>query len=118
MRRAKRGFTLAELMIAAAILTVAIAGLLSLFVTCQLLNESNNDTVRAVNDAQYVLEQIKSLTYSGISTYTAPVMTNLPNENITLTRSIGAAIAEVTVNVSWKEKQRNRTYNLTTRIAK
>ena len=113
-----RGFTLSELMIASAILLVAILGLLAVLINCIIMNEANNNLVMAVNDAQHVLEQIKGLAYANIAGYTAPVFTNLNNETITLTRSIGAKIAEVTVNVSWVERQRNKNFQLSTRIAR
>lgn len=114
----KKGFTLSELMIAMAILLVAISGLLFVFINCILLNQSNNNMIVASNDAQYVLEQIKGLAYSSIGTYVAPTFTNLENETVTLTRSIGVDITEVTVNVSWTERQRQRNVSLSTRFAR
>lgn len=71
----------------------------------------------AVNDAQYVLEQVKGLAYSDIESYTPPTFANLNNETIALTTSMGSLIGEVTVNVSWIERQRQRNFALTTRIA-
>lgn len=112
-----KGFTLSELMIAAAILLIAVLGLLAAFINCMLLNESNNNLVTAVNDAQYILEQLKGLSYSEIAAYTPPVLNNLSNETISLSRSIGTRIAEVTVGVSWTERQRSRNFQLSTRIA-
>ncbi|OGX18538.1 MAG: hypothetical protein A3K83_07610 [Omnitrophica WOR_2 bacterium RBG_13_44_8b] len=112
-----KGFSLMELMLAVAILLIAVLGLLSTFINCILLNESNRNLVTAANDAQYVLEQIRSLAYGDIATYAAPAFTNLNGEAITLTRSIGAEIAEVTVDVSWTERQRNRSFQLSTRFA-
>ncbi len=112
-----KGFTLSELMIAAAILLIAVLGLLAAFINCMLLNESNNNLVTAVNDAQYILEQLKGLSYSEIAAYTPPVLNNLSNETISLSRSIGTRIAEVTVDVSWTERQRSRNFQLSTRIA-
>ena len=118
MKPSRKGLTLSELMLAVAILAVVIAALLSLAVSCLLLNESNNNLMKASNDAQYVLEQIKALAYSGISGYAPPAFNNLPDETIVLTRSVGSHIAEVTVNVGWQERQRQRSFQLTTRIAK
>lgn len=110
------GFTLSELMIAASILLIAILGLLTLYVNSLILNEANNNLIKAVNDAQYVLEQMKALPFSSIASYTPPALTNLKAETITLTRSVGAKSAEVTVNVSWTERQRARSFELYTRI--
>lgn len=110
-----------ELMIAVAILLVAILSLLAAFINCILLNESNNNLGLAAKDAQYVLEQIKGLAYSDIATYTAPAFTNLTGEAITLTRLTLARpkgdLTEVTVKVSWTERQRNRDVSVSTRIA-
>ena len=121
MKSLNRAFSLIELMIAVAILVVAILSLLATFINCVFLNESNNNLVSAVSDAQYVLEQIKGLAYSDIATYAAPVFTNLTGEAITLTRSTLARpkgeLTEVTVKVSWTERQRSRDVSLSTRFA-
>lgn len=118
MRLSVKALTLLELMIASAILLIAICGLLFSFVSCILMNESNNNLVIAANDAQYVLEQIKALPYDSISAYSAPEFNNLNNEEITLSRSVGSAIADITVNVNWSERNRNKSFSLSTRIAK
>lgn len=118
MRKKNRGFTLPELLLAMAILLGAVLGLLTTFIYCVLLNESNNNLVVAANDAQYVLEQIKGLNYNDIDDYLPPTFNNLNNETVTLSRSIGSQIAEVTVDVNWTERQRQRSFQLTTRIAK
>lgn len=123
MRISDKGFTLLELMIAAGILLIAILGLLTAFIHCIFLSESNKNLVTAVTDAQYVLEQIKSLPYSEISNFinnfNPSQFSNLDNEAITFPNpDIGGNIAEVTVNVSWIERQRNRSFELSTRIAR
>ena len=118
MRLSVKALTLLELMVASAILLIAICGLLVTFVSCILMNESNDNLVLAINDAQYVLEQIKALPYNSISVYSAPELNNLNNESITLGRTVGSAIANITVNVNWTERQRNKAVSLSTRIAK
>lgn len=112
-----RAFTLWELLIATVILVIVITGLLSLFVFCLMLNESNNNLITAVNDAQLVLEQIKGLAYSAITSYAVPSFSNLSDENATVSFSSGTKITGVTVNVSWTEKQKTRTFSLSTYIA-
>ena len=112
-----RAFTLVELMVAAFILLFAISGMLVAFVSSTLLNESNNNLVIAVNDAQFVLEQIKGVAYTSISSYSAPTFTSLSSETITLSRNVGTRIAEVTVNVSWSERGSTRNFSLSTRIS-
>ncbi len=113
-----KGFTLLELLTAAAILLVVISGLLLTFVYCIVLNESNNNLAKATNDAQYVLEQIKSLPYEEISSYTPPAFNNLQNETIILNRTIGTTISQITVNVRWNERNAQKNFSLSTRIAK
>jgi len=113
------GFTLTELMIAMGILLIAISGLLTTFVYCILLNESNNNLVTAANDAQYVLEEIKGLAYNNINSYTPPAFNNLENETIPNPTVVEiSGIKEVTVNVSWSERGRSRNWTLSTRIAR
>jgi hypothetical protein len=112
------GLTLLELMITSAILLIAICGLLVTFASCILMNESNDNLVVAANDAQYVLEEIKALPYADIQDYSPPALDNLQGEAITLNKDIGTQITEVTVNVNWTERQRNKAVSLSTRIAK
>lgn len=116
-----RAFTLTELMLAVAILMVAITGLLATFVYCILLNQSNNNLVIATNDAQYVLEQIKGLAYtdtnSYIDNYDPHTFTNLNNEHAIPHRHEGTNIKEITVNITWDERQAQRNFSLTTKIA-
>ena len=118
MKSSSKGVTLLELMISVAILLIVISGLFVTFVYCILMNESNNNLVKAANDAQYVLEQVKGLDYDSISTYSAPEFSNLPSETINLSRVPGSQITEVTVNVNWVERQRQRNFQLSTRIAR
>ncbi|MDP2043597.1 MAG: hypothetical protein Q8K15_00325, partial [Candidatus Omnitrophota bacterium] len=82
-----------------------------------LADSSVNLTI-AANDTQYVLEQLKSTAYDAISSYSAPVFYNLPGEAITLSRSVGANLATLTVNVSWQEKNQAKNFSLSTCIAK
>lgn len=122
----KQGFTLAELMIAMGILFIVISGLLVAFVSCILLNESNNNLVIAANDAQYVLEQVKKVNaYDDIDDFIASFdpsyFVNLNNETITFPNppdtDIGS-IAEVTVNVRWSMRGGSKDFSLSTRIAR
>lgn len=114
----RRAFTLLELMTAVAILLVVTSGLLVMFVNCMVMNEMSNHLLIAANDAQYVLEQMKSLAYSEIANYTPPTFTNLNNETVSLTRTVGSTIANVSVNVTWNEKQGQKNFRLSTRFAK
>lgn len=118
MRKNRRGFTLLELMVTVGLLVFVIAGIYSSFVGAVLLNNANANLVQAANDAQYVLEQLKGVSFSQLSSYTAPAFANLENENVTVQKNIGYRIAEVVANVSWTEHSRNRSFELTTRVAR
>lgn len=118
MKFSYRAFSLVELMVGMIILLVVISGCLMTYIYCVVLNDSSHNLVMAINDAQHVLEQMKSLAYGDISTYVAPAFSNLPSEAITLDRIIGASIATITVHVSWSERQRSRTFSMATYVAK
>lgn len=117
----KKGFTLAELLLAAAILLFGISASLAAFVNCLLLNETNNNRVSAANDAQYVLEQIKGTDYDDIDSYAAPAFTNLRNETVSvsgLTTEIESGLKQIAVTISWTERGKNRSFTLSTHIAR
>jgi len=105
-------------MVGVIILLIVISGCLVTYIHCVALNDSSQNLVVAINDAQYVLEQMKSLAFGDIATYTAPAFSNLPSETITLNRIIGTSMATVTVGVSWQERKRSRTFSMTTYLAK
>ena len=118
-KQSKAGLTLLEVMLTSGILLIAIVALLYTFVNCIFLNESNKEALTAANDAQYVLEQIKSLAFSQIESYTPPVFTNLEDENIPapVVTVISSRVKRVTVNVSWTDKRRRaRSFALTTQF--
>ena len=119
-KQSTAGLTLLEVMFTSALLLIAITALLYTFVNCILLNASNKELLTAANDAQYVLEQIKSRAFSDIiGDYAPPDLANLQNETISVPTeaSISSRVKEVTVNVSWTDKRRRaRSYVLTTRI--
>ncbi len=109
-------------MFTSALLLISITALLYTFVNCIFLNASNKELLTAANDAQYVLEQIKSRAFSDIiGDYAPPNLANLQDESISVPAetSIGSSgrVKEVEVNVSWTDKRRRaREYVLTTRI--
>ena len=51
---------------AAAILVFALSGLLSLFISCALLNEANRNRSVAMAHAQYIMEEIKHTDFGSI----------------------------------------------------
>ncbi len=62
-----KGFTLSELMLAAAILIFVLAGLLSLFINCTFLNENNRDLTQAVTHAEYIMEGVRHVPFANIA---------------------------------------------------
>ncbi|UCD14812.1 MAG: hypothetical protein JSV34_03540 [Candidatus Omnitrophota bacterium] len=104
-------------MITVVILLLVVGGTLLTLTYCVLLNETNSNLAIAANDAQFVLEQIKQLAYSSISSYTPPSLANLNNETIAVQCIPDTGIMNVTVNVGWNERQRARNFSLSTRIA-
>lgn len=117
--RKRKGFTLIGLVIALAISAFVIISSLGVFVNAIFLNEISRNRVTAISDAQFVLEEIKRLAYNNINAFVPTQPANLPGEVITVNRAdIDTNIKGVTVTVVWNEKQRPRTYQLYTRIAR
>jgi prepilin-type N-terminal cleavage/methylation domain-containing protein len=122
-----KGFTLTEVMVGVFILLVAILAALSGFLGSMVLNKSSNSLATAVNDAQYVLEQVKGLDYTACiqnlpnSCYTLPTFTNLPSETVAFDpapTAIGFDITQITIKVSWQDKGQTRSFSLATYFAK
>lgn len=123
-RKKNKGFTLVELMFAVSVLLISILALLSGFFGALFLNNSSNNLTTAVNDAQYVLEQIKGLDYTCIQNnfdgcYTLPEFSNLSDETVGLSCvSAGTNMSKVNVTINWQDKQKTRSFSLATYIAK
>lgn len=118
----KRGFTLLELVVVVAILSVTVLGLLASYIYCILLNEYNSSLVIAAGDAQKVLEEMKNLAYGSLQDYVdnfqADRFINLPGELVTFSGTdISGSIAEVVVNVDWTQRGASKNFSLSTRIA-
>lgn len=61
-----KGLTLAELLLAAAILAFVLCGILILFVQCSFLNETNRNLVIATSHIQYIMEEVRNTSFSQI----------------------------------------------------
>lgn len=123
----KNGFTLAEIILAVAILAFTLASLLSLFVSCMLLNDASRNLTQATGHAQFVLEEIRNSAFSGIaskinngdwdwdsSTITAKGLSALKSESMD-TQVSGSDPLDVVVMVSWQDRSgRNRQMELET----
>jgi hypothetical protein len=62
-----RSFTLAEMLLAAIILTVGIIGILLVFINCMFLDDANRNLTVAVSHGQYAMEEIKDTAFANIS---------------------------------------------------
>ncbi len=112
-----KGFTLLELMVVAGILVIAITGTLSTFVNASLLNQANRNKAIAANDASYVLEKLKRTPYSQLASYTDANFTGLDNESIAVTVTTLSNAKNVVANVTWTEREAERSFSLGTQVA-
>lgn len=71
MKKIKSGFTLSELLLAAAILVFVLAGLLVLFLNCLILNETNRNFTLAYSAIQAKMEEIKNTPFSNLDALNA-----------------------------------------------
>jgi Tfp pilus assembly protein PilV len=125
----EKGITLAEIMLAAAILAFALVGILLLFVNCSLLNEASRNLTRAASHAQFVMEDIKNANFATLKSNIESGIWNwdinqiegnelspLDNQTI-VTQCVGTDPLSITVTVSWQDhRQRAREYTLDTII--
>lgn len=131
--RNKQGFTLAELMIAAFILTFTLSGLLLLFTNCMLLNDASRNLSVATSHGEYVMEQISSTAFTGLETRITDGGTNgwdlgsanlqagpynfatLPNETLSTSIFQSGNPLGVAVLVSWQDRgPKNRSTQIRT----
>lgn len=109
-------------MFGVAILLVTIIAALSSTIGSVFLNESSRNLVTACNDAQYVLEQIKTQSFSDIpayiSSFSSAKFNNLSQETVTFPGpAYTANLDTITVNITWNERDATRTFSITTRFA-
>ncbi|MFC1704182.1 prepilin-type N-terminal cleavage/methylation domain-containing protein [Candidatus Omnitrophota bacterium] len=68
MNCSKKGFTLAEVVVAIGIFVLVIAALLKIFVDCSVLTELSRNMIFALNEAQGQVEEIRNWPYDLIAT--------------------------------------------------
>lgn len=102
-----RGFTLAELVVAAGIMGVVVGGILVSYIRCMELNEASQNKSLAVKAARDRMEIIKSTAYANlVSTYNnVPfAVTGFTGQGISYVTALDAKNTQVVVSVSWRQK--------------
>lgn len=122
MKLKRRGFTLIETMMSISILLVVIIAALLAIIGAMFLMQSSKNLVTASNDAQYALEQIKTRSFTNIPTYvagySADSFDNLQDEEITFPSPIYTSTLDtITVQITWTERNAQRSFSITTCFA-
>ena len=126
----KKGYTLVEVLIAAAIFGFALSVIMAGLVGCIALNAASRNYTNATEHAQLIMEEIRNagfgniVTNIGSSTWTlnstgiiAKSLTPLNGEAIT-TSYTGTTVLDITVTVTWSDlNSRFRSLTLKTSIA-
>lgn len=101
------GFTLAELVVAAGIMGVVVAGILVSYIRCMELNEASQNKSLAVKAARHQMEIIKNTAYANlVATYhNVPfAVTGFTGQGISYVTVLDAKNTQVVVSVSWRQK--------------
>lgn len=133
-----KGFSLVEVMVGLMILAIAIVSILTVMLKSMILNEGNRNLSRAVNHAQFVLEEMRDFAKNNnLNNLNATVAGNIwdtPNFDMGLAgwnvldnegvnsqagwEDAAQDLLNVTVTISWDDSNRpNRSTNLITFIA-
>jgi len=112
-----KGFTLLELMLAATIIVVAMAGLLGAYVLCFNINETAKNLTLATAAAQEEIETIRNSAFTNISNASTDNppgfegatfnVTGLPAGNAMGSVRVDSAnpdLLKITVSVSWRQR--------------
>ena len=101
------GFTLAELIVAAAIMATVIAGILVSYIRCMELNEASQNKSMALKAARSRMETIKGSDYNNlVANYNGVTfnVTGFVGKGVSYVTVLDAKNTRVIVSVSWKQK--------------
>lgn len=106
----KKAFTLLELIIVCGIVIVALTGLLATFVACLELVETTKNSQLAMEEAQRVLEEMRSVaftsvfsTYNGYSFQVAAMPVGMSAGKVYIDNT-SANLLNATIGVCWKQR--------------
>jgi len=127
----KKAFSLVQIMIAILIMGIAFSSIILTFISCYVLSEFNKSLTIASSHAQYIMEEKKNLasTSAGFNSLVNESLTkvdiedkgldSLNSENITVTvKNVTSDLKNITVEVFWKDFNRDRNITLNTKIAR
>ncbi|MBU2063175.1 MAG: type II secretion system GspH family protein [Candidatus Omnitrophica bacterium] len=127
-RRRQKAFTMIELLISIAGLSIVLLGLISGYLGCLRINEMSKNTMIATEDARRVIEQMRKLAVDDLASITSENWTTwaasngctaLDAEQISVAYTdrdaSGNALdddpLEITVTVTWQDGGRSRVLN-------
>ena len=126
--RTIQGFTLVEVMMAMLVFVTAVVVLLGVYIGVASLRETSRNTGQAMADARAVLEAMRDKSATSLATVTGTDwtdwadtngLTSLNSEVVTVTYENALADPlDVTVQIDWQERQRDRTATINTLVTK
>lgn len=107
----RAGFTLSEILLAAAIMAFAFAAILSLFISCMVINDSSRNLSVAAGHAQFAVEELRNTSFEAIVDDTwgtedieAKGLSVIKGEEIIIEADSEAAdLLNITVTVNWQD---------------
>ncbi len=105
-----KGFTLLELMIAAAIIIFCLAGMLATFVACLEMDETTKNMELALNSAQDVLEDIRNTPITSVEsiyngfTFQVPELAAGSSQGYVYVDDSDPKLLDVVIGVCWQQK--------------
>jgi len=107
LKSTAKGFSLAELIVAAAIMSVVFAGILMSYVRCMELNEASQNKSMAVKAARSQMELIRGSNYNTLVANFNGVpfnVTGFVGRGVSYVTVLDAKNTRVIVSLSWQQK--------------